>query len=936
MCAGAIVRIPSVNLSYVEGLHRAFLRDPETVSPQWRRLFEAIGNGAPPGDLLREPRESGAGRNGGRATPGADGGGDATLELQDRVDQLVRAYRVRGHMVAEIDPLGRPRASQPELDPGHYDFAEADLDRSFSSRTIAGAPVRTLREIIDRLRNTYCRSIGVQYMHIDSLRIRHWLQDRMEGSENRVDLRKEEQVRLLELLTRAVVFEEYVRKKYIGAKSFSLEGCESLIPLLYRMIEWAGERGVREVVLAMAHRGRLNVMANILDKPAHEVFSEFEDADPRRHLGGGDVKYHLGYSSDWDTSSGGRVHLSLCFNPSHVEFINPVALGRMRAKQDRAEDKAREAGMAILIHGDASFAGEGIVQETLNLSGLSGYTTGGTIHVIINNQIGFTTSPREGRSSIYASGVAKMLQVPIFHVNGEDPEAVAQVANLAMEFRANFKRDVVVDLYGFRRHGHNESDEPAFTHPVLYRRIEERPSLRATYLERLVKLDRVSEQEADAIGEDMRAELDRGLSSARKSEYEVRDEGFKGIWRGYQGGREERVPEIRTGVDGDRLADLLRVQTFVPEGFKRHPKLDKAMKLRLEMADGDRPIDWSAAEALALGSLATEGIRIRLTGQDSARGTFSQRHGVLHDHERGRPHVPLQHLAPGQAPVEILNSPLSEAGALGFEYGYSLDCPDGLILWEAQYGDFANAAQVIIDQFLVSAEDKWKRLSGIVLLLPHGFEGQGPEHSSARLERFLLLAAEDNIQVVYPTTPAQYFHCLRRQVVRPWRKPLIVMTPKGLLRHKRVASPLEELSGGAFQRVIPDDLEEAGAVKRVLMCTGRMYYDLLERRESLGRKDVAIVRVEQLYPLQEALLEAALARYKDGTPVVWVQEEPENMGAWWYLRVRFPGRLLGRLPFSGVCRPESSSPATGSRSSHKLEQELLLAEAFGDAGGAGG
>ncbi len=930
----------TASIAFVESLFREYQRDPEAVAEPWRRYFEAHGDGSArrrqaeaPGPSFKTRSIFNPGRASSVGRPSSDGDDRNVAALQDRVDQFVRAYRVRGHMIAKFDPLESPRPPQPELDPEHYGFTEADLDRQFSSRTIAGGGVRTLRRIIRRLRNTYCRSIGVQFMHIDDLDTRHWLQDRMEGTENRLDLTAHEQVRLYSLLARAVVFEEFVQRKYIGAKSFSLEGCESLIPLLDRAIERAGDHGIDQIVMGMAHRGRLNVLANILQKRPEQIFSEFEDADAKRHLGGGDVKYHLGYSNNWKTLSGRMVHLSLCFNPSHLEFINPVALGRMRAKQDRAGDKRRGKGLVILIHGDASFAGEGIVQETLNMSELDAYTVGGTIHIIVNNQIGFTTSPQEGRSSIYASAVAKMLQIPIFHVNGEDPEAVAQVTRLALDFRHEFRRDVMIDMYGFRRHGHNEGDEPSFTQPVLYRAISKRPSLQESYLERLLKLGRMTRTQAQRIDESVGRELEEGLTVARRREYEPSHASLTGIWSGYQGGLEDRVSDVSTGVERDRLAALLKVQTRVPEGFHRHPKLERGMKARLEMAEGERPLDWSSAESLAMASLATEGIRVRLSGQDSARGTFSQRHAVLYDHENGEPYVPLQHLAADQAPVEIFNSPLSEAGVLGFEYGFSLDYPDSLVLWEAQFGDFVNAAQEIIDQFIVSGEDKWKYLSGIVLLLPHGFEGQGPEHSSARLERFLLLSAEDNIQVVYPTTPAQYFHCLRRQAVRPWRKPLIVLTPKSLLRHKKVVSSLDELASGGFQRVIPDDQEDAGAIKRILLCSGKIYYELLERRESLGRRDVAIVRVEQLYPLPDAALQSALASYADDTPARWVQEEPENMGAWRYWRARFPGKLLGRLPFRGVYGPESASPATGSASSHKLEQDLLLEKAFGDGSG---
>ncbi len=929
----------SLSLAFLEDLYADFLRDPGSVPDDWRRFFQTSGDGhggdgARLGPSFRpatifDPRHG----DGRREITELHRPSAEVAILQDRVDQLVRAYRVRGHMIARLDPLGRPRPEQPELDPAHYGITAADMDRTVSSRTIAGARVRVLRDILQRLRNTYCRSIGAQFMHIDDINVRHWLQERMEGTENRVRLSRKEQFRILSRLTDAVVFEEFIQKKYVGAKSFSLEGSESLIPLLDLAIEHAGEHDIDEVVIGMAHRGRLNVLANIMDKSPQEIFCEFEDATLAIRDGAGDVKYHLGYSSDWDTAVGRRIHLSLCFNPSHLEYINPVAMGRMRAKQDRVGDTERLRGMVLLIHGDASFAGEGIIQETLNLSELPAYTVGGTIHVIVNNQIGFTTPPEHGRSTLYASAVGKMLQIPIFHVNGENPEAVAQVIRLAMDFRQEFKRDVVIDMYGYRRHGHNEGDEPSFTQPLLYKAIAKRKSVREGYLEHLLKLGGVTQEHADEVAARTRERLDKALALARCGECGMQREPPPGIWSGHIGGPERLVQDVDTGVDAERLKALLLAQTTAPEGFHVHPKLKRAMDMRRDMVEGGRPLDWSAAEALAFASLAAEGIRIRLTGQDSARGAFSQRHAVLHDYETGQTYVPLQHVAPDQASVEIHDSPLSEVGVLGFEYGYSLECPDGLVAWEAQFGDFCNAAQVIIDQFITSAEDKWKRLSGLVLLLPHGFEGQGPEHSSARLERFLLLAADHNIQVTQPTTPAQYFHLLRRQMLRPLRKPLVVLTPKSLLRHPKVVSTFDDLATGTFQRVIPDTLERKRHARRILLCSGKIYYDLAAKREELGRDDVAIVRVEQLYPLQEESLQAALATYADGTHVYWVQEEPENMGAWRYMRARFAEKLVGRLPLRGVYRAESASPATGSAAVHKLEQAQLIQKAFGDGGG---
>ena len=688
-------------------------------------------------------------------------------------------------------------------------------------------------------------------------------------------------------------------------------------------IEKAGSLGVREIVFGMAHRGRLNVLTNIMGKSPKQIFWEFDDRDGERHRGRGDVKYHLGYSSDWVTAADKKVHLSLCFNPSHLEFVNPVAMGRLRAKQDRAGDAARETGMAILIHGDAAFIGEGVVQESLALSELPGYRVGGTLHVIVNNQIGFTTGPSDARSSTYASDVAKMLQIPIFHVNGEDPEAVAQVVNLALDFRHEFKQDVVIDMYCYRKYGHNEGDEPAFTQPLLYDAIRKRQGVQQGYMKRLLKLGKVTQGDADHLIQTRREALEAELAAARSDDYTSQFQAFEGLWEGYVGGEDDTTPEVETGVPTDRLAELLRAQNTFPEGFTTHPKLARLLNTKLEMADGNRPLDWAAGEMLAYATLVASGVRVRLSGQDALRGTFVHRHAALFDVETGQPYIPLQHLSPDQAPLEIYNSPLSENGVLGFEYGYSLDVPDGLVLWEAQFGDFANAAQVIIDQFIASGEDKWRRLSGLVMLLPHGFEGSGPEHSSARLERYLQLCAEDNMQVVYPTTPAQMFHLLRRQVLRPWRKPLVVMTPKSLLRHPKAVSSLEDLASGTFERVIPDP--EADGATRVILCSGKVYYDLLAERGD--NRDTAIVRLEQLYPLSERELGAALAPYAADAPVVWVQEEPENMGAWRNLRVEFGVQLLGH-PFSGVYRPASASPATGSGSAHKLEQKDLMRAAF--------
>jgi 2-oxoglutarate dehydrogenase E1 component len=921
----------SLNTEYLEEMYARYVEDPAQVSPEWRDFFRRLGDGDSNGSAARRgPSFRPASLFNPLPAPAVRGNGLLHVsKRQEAVDALIRNYRARGHMIAQVDPLGRPRPVPPELDPTYYGFAVEDFDHPFSTHHFPGPNEQTLRDILHRLRNTYCGYISAQFMYIDELPVREWLQQRMEDTENRLKLSREEQLRILTRLTDAVIFEQFVRRKYVGAKTFSLEGAESLVPLLDLAIEKAGRQGIKEIVLGMAHRGRLNVLANIIGKSAQEIFHEFEDADPESFLGSGDVKYHLGYHNDWLTATGQKIHLSLCFNPSHLEFVNPVALGLMRAKQDRRADFRHEQGVVMLIHGDAAFAGEGIIQETLNLSQLPAYTTGGTLHVIVNNQIGFTTPPEEARSCIYAADAARMLRIPIFSVNGEDPEAVAQVINLAMDFRRKFHRDVVIDMYCYRRWGHNEGDEPAFTQPLLYKAVERRQSVRDGYLAHLLRLGGVTQVEADEIAQQRQERLEQALSQARRGDILCRVEVLSDVWKGYRGGAERPEDDVPTGVPREKLATLLHRLTELPGGFHLHRKLQGTLQNRRAMAAGERPLDWSAGETLAYASLAVDGYRVRMSGQDSARGTFSHRHAALFDTEDGSQYVPLAHLASDQAPVEIFNSPLSEAGVLGFEYGYSLGYPDGLILWEAQFGDFVNAAQVIIDQFISSAEDKWRHLSGIVLLLPHGYEGQGPEHSSARLERFLQLAAENNLQIVMPSTPAQVFHCLRRQVIRRWQKPLIMFTPKSLLRHPRVVSPLDDFATGRFRRVIPDVQPAAGPWSRVLLCSGKIYYELLDIRQKQQRSDVALVRMEQFYPLPEEQLAKALEPYPAGVPVYWVQEEPENMGAWRYLRLRLTGNILGRYPFFDITRPASASPASGSHSSYELEQKDLHARAFG-------
>jgi 2-oxoglutarate dehydrogenase E1 component len=909
------------SLDYIDDLYVRYIQDPSSVSEVWRKYFEEFS--------LSAQSEGFIGETGGSEQV-AEGLPDALwlARMQERVDQLVREYRVRGHLMAKIDPLGLSRKGPPELEPASYGLTEEDLRRPFTAPNIQYTNGRTLADIIEKLRNTYCRSIGAQFMHIDNRNIRDWLQRRMESTENRLQLSREVQMRIYTKLADASIFEEFIRKKYTGSKTFSLEGSESLIPLLDRALEKAGQHGARNVVMAMAHRGRLNVLANIMGKRAQSIFWSFDDPNPELFRGGGDVKYHMGYSSDWTTSTGQKVHISLCFNPSHLEFVNPVALGRCRAKQDRDGDVHRTDNMTILIHGDAAFIGEGVVQETLNLSELPGYRTGGTLHIVLNNQVGFTTEPDQGRSCTYATDIAKMLQIPIFHVNGEDPEAVAQVVNLAMDFRKEFEKDVVIDMYAYRKLGHNEADEPRYTQPIMYAAIDKKKGVRESYLDHLLSMNGMTRQEADAVDEARHAKLTREFELAKSEPFVYDLQSMTGYWSGYFGGPEPAHESVTTSISKSHASTILSKLCEYPAGFSPHKKIVRFLEDRRDMSLSKQRLDWSAGEALAFGSLLLDGHPIRLTGQDSQRGTFSQRHSVLHDVENNARYLSLAHLDPNQARIEIVNSPLSEAAVLGFEYGYSLDCPEGLILWEAQFGDFWNVAQCIVDQFITSAEDKWKRLSRLVMLLPHGFEGQGPEHCSARLERFLLLTAEHNVIVTQPSTPAQYFHLLRRQVKSKWSKPLIVLTPKSLLRNAACTSTLDDFEHGSFQKILADDRPAGTPTTRVILSTGKAYYDLLEERKRLNAQNVALVRIEQFYPLDVSQVMQSLAIYADGTSVVWYQDEPSNMGAWQFVKMRWGDEIAKRFSLSLVSRPESASPATGSLRSHKLEERDLLNQAF--------
>jgi 2-oxoglutarate dehydrogenase E1 component len=932
-----------VNAGFVEELYAQYQENPEKVDASWRSFFEAQRGLAAPAPTY--PKNGAArtipparGSDPERKTPVTASTQELTTKVitRARVVQLVNAYRVRGHLFAHVDPLGVAPSAPPELDLANFELHESDLDKQFPTVDLAGTPpTLSLREIIGRLEETYCRSIGVEFTHVEEPAQRNWLRERMESTRNHLELDHARQLRILTKLSDAEIFEQFIHRSYAaGTKRFSLEGGEALIPLLDEIIERSAAEGVEEIVLGMAHRGRLNVLANILGKSPREIFAHFEDADPGRYLGGGDVKYHLGYSSDRVTDSGQKVHLTLTFNPSHLEFVNPVVEGRVRAKQDRlASSNAERAVMPLLIHGDAAFIGQGVVPETLNMCALEGYRTGGTIHIIVNNQVGFTTNPNESRSTRYSSDITRMLKVPVFHVNGEDPEAVAQVAQLASEWRQKFAMDVVIDMYCYRRYGHNEGDEPRYTQPRMYAIIDKKPTVRQMYVKRLVEMGQVTAAHADEILTRRREVLEKAHEEVKQKGYAPVTYTMGGVWSCYRGGRDADTAEVQTGVAREKLVELSAKLLEMPEKFKVHPKVLPILKARHDRLVNGEPFDWGTGEMLAYATLLSEKVPVRISGQDVRRGTFSHRHAVVFDTESGAPFAPLSNVLQPPARIDVFNSPLSEAGVLGFEFGYALDYPDALVIWEAQFGDFLNGAQVIVDQFITSSEDKWHRLSGLVLFLPHGYEGQGPEHSSARIERFLQNSAEDNIQVCNLTTPAQLFHCLRRQIHRPWRKPLVIATPKSLLRvattstGPRPVSTIDDLVNGRFQRVIGDNTVDPSKVKKILFCSGKVYYDLAVAREQRGIDDVAIVRLEQLFPYNHEL-DDALASFAEGTKLVWVQEEPINYGSWYYINSTLPQSVTTRFPLSVVARGASASPATGSKASHTFEQKKLIDEAF--------
>ncbi|CAF0698628.1 2-oxoglutarate dehydrogenase E1 component [Candidatus Methylacidithermus pantelleriae] len=889
------------NAVWLEEFYRRWKEDPESVDPSWRSFFQGFELGRTAGeDQQKSDREY--------------------LRKQAGVYDLIYAYRTLGHYVAKLDPLGFNRGYLPELNLEEFGLSEKDLDKVFDSGSLAGGGDRTLREILRILEETYCGTVAVEYMHMQAFGERQWIARHLEGRLWDESVDPKEKRRILWDLIAAEEFERFLHTHFVGQKRFSLEGGETLVAMLNAVIEASPGLGIQEIVMGMAHRGRLNVVANVLGVDYMILFEEFnENYLPEGVLGDGDIRYHLGYDVRKPTSGGQLVGIHLTPNPSHLEAVCPVTEGKARAWQRRLADLVeRRSVLPLLIHGDAAFMGQGIVQETLNLSRLEGYRTGGTLHIIVNNQIGFTTPPQESRSTYHCTAVARMLGIPIFHVNGDDPVAAVYVTRLALLYRQTFSRDVVIDLFCYRRHGHSEGDEPTYTQPTLYAVMAEHPPVARLFEEKLLQDGVVAPEEVAQFRKRFQEKLGKELAEAKRKQprAELRPP--------------LRCPELLEPVDTRvPLETLQRIGfavTEVPAGWKFNPKILHLLSLRREMAEGRIPVDWAFAETLAFGSLLLEGIPVRLSGQDSRRGTFSQRHAVLYDTETGRPYVPLNNVSPEQATFCVYNSPLSEAGVLGFDFGYSLDYPEMLVLWEAQFGDFVNGAQVIVDQYIASSESKWGISSGIVLLLPHGYEGQGPEHSSARPERFLQLCAEDNLIVAQPTTPANFYHLLRRQALRKKpRKPLICLTPKSLLRDPRCTSPIEELAGDSFQEILPDPRVPSGA-KTVIVCTGKVYYDLASFREKHGiGNEIALVRVEQLYPLHEEKVLGVFRRHS-AKRIIWCQEEPRNMGAWTYMEGRLR-RLLGQ-EILYVGREESASPATGSLGVHRLEQEDLVRRAL--------
>jgi 2-oxoglutarate dehydrogenase E1 component len=944
--------LSGANATFIAEMNRAWRADPKSVDQNWNAYFEAFGDLAHGGD------EAESGPSWGRAPSRVVGAIDPdasikavaeghvsgrTMNATDmraatldslRAVMLIRAYRIRGHLIADLDPLSlEDKPLHPELDPKSYGFGDVDWDRPIFIDHVLGLETATLSEIIDRLRKTYCGTIGVEFMHIQDPAQKAWIQERIEAIGNQTDFTVKGKKAIYERLVDAEEFERYLHKKYTGTKRFGMDGAEAVIPALEQILKRGSQLDLREAVIGMAHRGRLNVLHNVLQKPFRAIISEFlgNPANPENAGGSGDVKYHMGASADRDFDDAG-VHLSLAPNPSHLEIVDPVVVGRVRAKQQQRGDHDRTQVLGILLHGDAAFAGQGVVAETFAFSALRGYRTGGTIHIIINNQIGFTTSPSFSRSSPYPTDVAKMVMAPIFHVNGDDPEAVVHAARIATEFRQAFGTDVVIDMFCYRRFGHNEGDEPAFTQPLMYNAIGAHLSTRDLYAQRLVDEGIYDQEAAQQVVADRIAYLDAEFD-AGTNYLPNKADWLEGSWSGMVAAHgEDRRGE--TAIELDKLRQIGASMTTPPDGMTLNSKLLRIIKARGDMIAKGSGIDWSTAEHLAFGSILMEGNPVRLSGQDSCRGTFSQRHAVFVDQANEERYTPLNHLSDDQADFEVIDSPLSEASVMGFEYGFSQVEPNALVMWEAQFGDFANGAQVVVDQFISSGEAKWLRMNALVLLLPHGYEGQGPEHSSARLERYLQLCAEDNMQVVNCTTPANYFHALRRQLRRNFRKPLIVMTPKSLLRHKACVSDLADMGPGTtFHRLLDerDTQVRHGKVKRIVLCSGKVYYDLAAARDAAKAWDIEILRVEQLYPFPIKAVKEILSKTPKAS-VVWCQEEPKNMGGWTFVRdyiediMAETGMQQQRLVYAG--RDAAASPATGTLSRHNREQNHLVAAAL--------
>ncbi|MEE4355202.1 MAG: 2-oxoglutarate dehydrogenase E1 component [Desulfococcaceae bacterium] len=935
------MKIPeTMNIDYIDQQYQLWKKNPESLSKDWQFFFqgfemaERIGPASAPPDTATsdEAAVSSDIISPEAISPEAISNDACTLDKalqQSRVEALKYRYRDMGHLLACLDPLASCPVSHPLLDIGAFRLHPEDLDTEFYTRRFGSTQSVPLKDIIRELKETYCRSVGVEYMHLQDPAEKRWLQDRMESVKNQPEYAKEEKVRILNKLYQAALFENYLHKKYMGQTRFSLEGGDSLIPMMDTILLQASEQGGKEIILGMAHRGRLNVLSNVLYKHYEEIFREFINSyDPDSLVGAGDVKYHNGYLTDIQLANSKSMRVFMVNNPSHLEAVDPVAEGIAYARQDMLKNGNRSAVLPLLIHGDSAFAGQGVVMETLNLSQLEGYKTEGTVHIIINNQIGYTTLPENARSTRYSTDVAKMLMVPVFHVHGENPEAVIHVAKLAVDYRMKFGKDVVIDLICYRRFGHNEGDEPYFTQPKMYERIKERPPVYQIYGQKLLENSEIDEAGMEKIEKGMNICLEEAFQAAQDNPRIFPKPLFYEEWKDYHGDfSHEPVP---TGADEAKLKELARQLNTFPEEFTPHPKLKRLLSARLEAVEKGQDIDWANAEALAFASLLDEGYFIRLSGQDCGRGTFSQRHSVLMDSKSGESLIPLQKIGQKGPAFTVLNSSLSEVGVLGFDYGYSLVRPDGLTLWEAQFGDFANNAQGVIDLFIASGESKWQRRSGLVMLLPHGWEGLGPEHSSARLERFLQLCAHENMQVCNLTTPAQYFHLLRRQVKARWRKPLILMTPKSLLRLPKAVSDLSDLASGSFQEII-DDPARIEKARRVIFCSGKIYYQITERRDTLKTYDMAIVRVEQFYPFPQKKLEEIVQKYKSAEQWFWVQEGPENMEGWRFMEPRL--RKITGKEISYVGRKASASPATGFANIYKQEQASIPDRAIGPLSG---